>query len=115
MLYYIIPYLLQVMDSELMHSIVGSYLRPPERVFVPTCPQNESHQNHFPVNKQGTSSKVLQSPNSQGNMNVRYSRQLEGWYKRMFVLEILHVSSDAITSNEPRQTSIFNFHFYRLR
>ncbi|XP_040839805.1 centrosomal protein CEP57L1 isoform X2 [Ochotona curzoniae] len=53
------------MDSELMHSIVGSYLRPPERVFVPTCPQNESHQNHFPVNKQGTSSKVLQSPNSQ--------------------------------------------------
>ncbi|XP_058516012.1 centrosomal protein CEP57L1 isoform X2 [Ochotona princeps] len=53
------------MDSELMHSIVGSYLRPPERVFIPTCSQNEPHQNHFPVNKQGTSSKVLQSPNSQ--------------------------------------------------
>ena len=29
-------YSLQIMDSELMHSIVGSYLKPPERVCVPS-------------------------------------------------------------------------------
>ncbi|XP_062042575.1 centrosomal protein CEP57L1 isoform X2 [Lepus europaeus] len=53
------------MDSELMHSIVGSYLRPPERGFIPSFTQNESLQNHYPVNEEVTSSKVLQSPNSQ--------------------------------------------------
>ncbi|XP_069929830.1 centrosomal protein CEP57L1 isoform X6 [Oryctolagus cuniculus] len=53
------------MDSELMHSIVGSYLRPPERGFIPSFTQNESLQNHYSVNEEVTSSKVLQSPNSQ--------------------------------------------------
>uniref|UniRef100_A0A5F9CH93 Centrosomal protein CEP57L1 n=1 Tax=Oryctolagus cuniculus TaxID=9986 RepID=A0A5F9CH93_RABIT len=53
------------MDSELMHSIVGSYLRPPERGFIASFTQNESLQNHYPVNEEVTSSKVLQSPNSQ--------------------------------------------------
>lgn len=48
-----------------MHSIVGSYLRPPERGFIPSFTQNESLQNHYSVNEEVTSSKVLQSPNSQ--------------------------------------------------
>lgn len=48
-----------------MHSIVGSYLRPPERGFIASFTQNESLQNHYPVNEEVTSSKVLQSPNSQ--------------------------------------------------
>ncbi|KAK2502033.1 hypothetical protein MC885_005789, partial [Smutsia gigantea] len=54
------------MDSELMHSIVGSYLKPPERVFVPSFTENdESAQTHHPVNLEVTSPKMLQSPNSQ--------------------------------------------------
>ncbi|XP_029801125.1 centrosomal protein CEP57L1 isoform X2 [Suricata suricatta] len=52
------------MDSELMHSIVGSYLKPPERVFVPSFIQNdESSQTHR--NLEVTSPKMLHSPNSQ--------------------------------------------------
>ncbi|KAM4866065.1 centrosomal protein CEP57L1 isoform 2-T4 [Thomomys bottae] len=53
------------MDSEIIHSIVGSYLKPPERVFVPPFTQNESSQNCYPVNLEGISPKMLQSPNSQ--------------------------------------------------
>ncbi|XP_054425783.1 centrosomal protein CEP57L1 [Pteronotus mesoamericanus] len=54
------------MDSELMHSIVGSYLTPPERVFVPPFTQNdELSQNHHSGNFEATSSKMLHSPNSQ--------------------------------------------------
>ncbi|XP_016073035.1 PREDICTED: centrosomal protein CEP57L1 [Miniopterus natalensis] len=54
------------MDSELMHSIVGSYLKPPERVFVPSFTQNdELSQNHHSVNFEVTSPKMLRSPNSQ--------------------------------------------------
>ncbi|XP_036104663.1 centrosomal protein CEP57L1 isoform X1 [Molossus molossus] len=54
------------MDSELMHSIVGSYLKPPERVFVPSFTQNdELSQNHHSVNFEVTSPKMLHSPNSQ--------------------------------------------------
>lgn len=58
------------MDSELMHSIVGSYLKPPESVFVPSFTENdESSQNHHSVNFEVTSPKMLHSPNSQGNVN----------------------------------------------
>ncbi|KAI5140331.1 centrosomal protein CEP57L1 isoform X2 [Manis pentadactyla] len=54
------------MDSELMHSIVGSYLKPPERVFVPSFTESdESAQTHRPVNLEVTSPKMLHSPNSQ--------------------------------------------------
>uniref|UniRef100_A0A2I3HNA0 Centrosomal protein CEP57L1 n=1 Tax=Nomascus leucogenys TaxID=61853 RepID=A0A2I3HNA0_NOMLE len=53
------------MDSELMHSIVGSYHKPPERVFVPSLIQNEPSQNCHPVNLEVTSPKILHSPNSQ--------------------------------------------------
>ncbi|KAF5919926.1 hypothetical protein HPG69_014291, partial [Diceros bicornis minor] len=55
-----------IMDPELMHSIVGSYLKPPERVFVPSFTQNdESTQTHHSVNLEVTSPKMLHSPNSQ--------------------------------------------------
>nr|KAF6341049.1 centrosomal protein 57 like 1 [Myotis myotis] len=54
------------MDSELMHSIVGSYIKPPERIFAPSFTQNdELPRNHHSVNFKVTSPKMLQSPNSQ--------------------------------------------------
>uniref|UniRef100_A0A2I3GQB5 Cep57 centrosome localisation domain-containing protein n=1 Tax=Nomascus leucogenys TaxID=61853 RepID=A0A2I3GQB5_NOMLE len=53
------------MDSELMHSTVGSYHKPPERVFVPSFTQNEPSQNCHPANLEVTSPKILHSPNSQ--------------------------------------------------
>ncbi|XP_012575795.1 PREDICTED: centrosomal protein CEP57L1 [Condylura cristata] len=54
------------MDSELMHSIVGSYFKPPERVFVPSFTQNkEASQNHHSVNLDVNATKMLHSPNSQ--------------------------------------------------
>ncbi|XP_072687940.1 centrosomal protein CEP57L1 [Canis lupus baileyi] len=57
------------MDSELMHSIVGSYLKPPERVFFPSFTQNnESSQTPHYANFEGTSPKILHSPNSQALM-----------------------------------------------
>ncbi|XP_047713949.1 centrosomal protein CEP57L1 isoform X1 [Prionailurus viverrinus] len=55
-----------IMDSELMHSIVGSYLKPPERVFVPSFAQNnESSQTYRSANLEVTSPKMLHSPNGQ--------------------------------------------------
>uniref|UniRef100_A0A8C9G8P8 Centrosomal protein CEP57L1 n=2 Tax=Piliocolobus tephrosceles TaxID=591936 RepID=A0A8C9G8P8_9PRIM len=56
---------MKIMDSELMHSIVGSYHKPPERVFVPSFTQNEPSQNCHPANLEVTSPKILHSPNSQ--------------------------------------------------
>uniref|UniRef100_A0A8C0XSI1 Centrosomal protein CEP57L1 n=1 Tax=Castor canadensis TaxID=51338 RepID=A0A8C0XSI1_CASCN len=53
------------MDSELIHSVVGSYLQPPEQVFAPSFIQNESSQNCHSVNLEVPSPKMLQSPNSQ--------------------------------------------------
>ncbi|KAM6180650.1 centrosomal protein CEP57L1 isoform 2-T2 [Erethizon dorsatum] len=53
------------MDSELIHSIVGSYLKPPERVFVPPLIQDASSQKCHPVNLEDTAAKMLHSPNSQ--------------------------------------------------
>ncbi|XP_012877803.1 PREDICTED: centrosomal protein CEP57L1 isoform X2 [Dipodomys ordii] len=53
------------MDSELVHSVVGSYLKPPERVFAPPFTQNESSQSCYPLNLEVISPKMLQSPNSQ--------------------------------------------------
>ncbi|XP_045654390.1 centrosomal protein CEP57L1 isoform X3 [Ursus americanus] len=55
-----------IMDSELMHSMVGSYLKPPERVFIPSFSQNyESSQTHHSANLEVTAPKMLHSPNSQ--------------------------------------------------
>ncbi|KAM9666718.1 centrosomal protein CEP57L1 isoform 1-T2 [Trichechus inunguis] len=54
-----------VMDSELMHSIVGSYLKPPERVFVPSFTPYETSQNCHPVNVEVTPPKMFYSPNNQ--------------------------------------------------
>lgn len=49
-----------------MHSMVGSYLKPPERTFVPPFTQNdESSQHPHSGNFEATSSKMLRSPNSQ--------------------------------------------------
>ncbi|XP_021565199.1 centrosomal protein CEP57L1 [Carlito syrichta] len=56
--------LYSVMDSELMHSVVGSYLKPPERVFVPSVTQNETSQSHHPVNLEVTAPKMIHSPNN---------------------------------------------------
>nr|KAF6504362.1 centrosomal protein 57 like 1 [Rousettus aegyptiacus] len=68
------------MDSELMHSIVGSYLKPPESVFVPSFTKNdESSENHHSVNFDVTSPKMLHSPNSQ-------EKQLE--YTKRMVLNV---------------------------
>uniref|UniRef100_A0A8C0RGN5 Centrosomal protein CEP57L1 n=2 Tax=Canis lupus familiaris TaxID=9615 RepID=A0A8C0RGN5_CANLF len=68
------------MDSELMHSIVGSYLKPPERVFFPSFTQNnESSQTPHYANFEGTSPKMLHSPNSQ-------EKQLE--YTKRMVLNV---------------------------
>lgn len=49
-----------------MHSILGSYLKPPERVFVSSFIQNnESFQTDHSVNLELTSPKILHSPNRQ--------------------------------------------------
>uniref|UniRef100_A0A8C7AHS4 Centrosomal protein CEP57L1 n=1 Tax=Neovison vison TaxID=452646 RepID=A0A8C7AHS4_NEOVI len=54
------------MDSELMHSVVGSYHKPPERVFIPSFTQNDAaSQTHHSTNLEATSPKMLHSPNSQ--------------------------------------------------
>ncbi|XP_059257157.1 centrosomal protein CEP57L1 isoform X5 [Mustela nigripes] len=55
-----------IMDSELMHSIVGSYHKPPERVFIPSFTQNDAtSQTHHSTNLEATTPKMLHSPNSQ--------------------------------------------------
>lgn len=55
-----------------MHSMVGSYLKPPERVFIPSFSQNyESSQTHHSANLEVTAPKMLHSPNSQGNSNIK--------------------------------------------
>ncbi|XP_075410110.1 centrosomal protein CEP57L1 isoform X2 [Tenrec ecaudatus] len=54
-----------VMDAELIDSIVGSYLKPPERVFAPSFTQYEASQNYYPVKVEVSPPKMLHSPNSQ--------------------------------------------------
>ncbi|XP_017658504.1 centrosomal protein CEP57L1 isoform X3 [Nannospalax galili] len=54
-----------IMDSELSHSVVGSYLKPPQRMFIPSFTENEPFQNCYAVNSEVTSSKMFNSPNSQ--------------------------------------------------
>ncbi|XP_055472154.1 centrosomal protein CEP57L1 isoform X4 [Psammomys obesus] len=49
------------MNSDLAQSVVGSYLNPPESMYVPSFRQNEAFQNCHPVN----SSKTFNSPNNQ--------------------------------------------------
>ncbi|XP_031204126.1 centrosomal protein CEP57L1 isoform X3 [Mastomys coucha] len=51
----------KTMDSELSHSMVGSYLKPPERTYLPSFTQNEAVQNYHP----GNSPKMFNSPNNQ--------------------------------------------------
>ncbi|KAL1770062.1 centrosomal protein CEP57L1 isoform X1 [Sigmodon hispidus] len=53
------------MDSELSHSVIGSYLNPPDRTRLPSFTQNESAQNYHPVHSEVTSPKILNSPNNQ--------------------------------------------------
>ncbi|KAM5167121.1 centrosomal protein CEP57L1 isoform 2-T6 [Callospermophilus lateralis] len=59
------------MDSELIPSVIGSYIKPPERVFVSSFTKNESelppkmNQNCHPLNLEVTSPKMFHSPNSQ--------------------------------------------------
>uniref|UniRef100_A0A9L0KKK4 Centrosomal protein CEP57L1 n=1 Tax=Equus asinus TaxID=9793 RepID=A0A9L0KKK4_EQUAS len=54
------------MDPELMHSIVGSYLKTPERVLVPSFTQNDqSAPTHHSVSLEVNLPKMLHSPNSQ--------------------------------------------------
>lgn len=49
-----------------MHSIVGSYLKPPERVLVPSFTQNDqSAPTHHSVSLEVNLPKMLHSPNSQ--------------------------------------------------
>lgn len=72
------------MDSELMHSIVGSYRKPPERIFAPSFTQNdELSRNHHSVNFEVTSPKKLHSPNSQGNINIKISLENRGMAQNM--------------------------------
>ncbi|XP_031204124.1 centrosomal protein CEP57L1 isoform X2 [Mastomys coucha] len=52
---------IKTMDSELSHSMVGSYLKPPERTYLPSFTQNEAVQNYHP----GNSPKMFNSPNNQ--------------------------------------------------
>ncbi|XP_014694517.2 centrosomal protein CEP57L1 isoform X2 [Equus asinus] len=55
-----------IMDPELMHSIVGSYLKTPERVLVPSFTQNDqSAPTHHSVSLEVNLPKMLHSPNSQ--------------------------------------------------
>ncbi|XP_059128472.1 centrosomal protein CEP57L1 isoform X1 [Peromyscus eremicus] len=53
------------MDSELSQSVIGSYLNPPERMYLPSFTQNEASQNCHPVNSEVTSPKMFNSPNNQ--------------------------------------------------
>ncbi|KAL6091496.1 hypothetical protein STEG23_032307, partial [Scotinomys teguina] len=53
------------MDSELSHSVIGSYLNPPERMYFPSFTQNKASQNCHPVNSEITSPTMLNSPNNQ--------------------------------------------------
>uniref|UniRef100_A0A8C9QNX2 Centrosomal protein CEP57L1 n=1 Tax=Spermophilus dauricus TaxID=99837 RepID=A0A8C9QNX2_SPEDA len=73
------------MDSELIPSVIGSYIKPPERVFVSSFTKNESelppkmNQNCHPLNLEVTSPKMFHSPNSQ-------EKQLE--YTKRMVLNV---------------------------
>lgn len=61
-----------------MHSIVGSYHKPPERVFIPSFTQNDAtSQTHHSTNLEATTPKMLHSPNSQGNSNMKSYLKLE--------------------------------------
>ncbi|CAH6778263.1 Cep57l1 [Phodopus roborovskii] len=53
------------MDSELSHSVIGSYLNPPERMYLPSFIQNEPSQNGHPVNSEVIPPKMFNSPNNQ--------------------------------------------------
>lgn len=53
------------MDSELSHSVIGSYLNPPEKMYPPSFIKNETSQIGHPVNLEVTTPKVINSPNNQ--------------------------------------------------
>lgn len=52
---------IKTMDAELPHSMIGSYLNPPERMYLPSFSQTEASQNCHP----GSSPKMFNSPNNQ--------------------------------------------------
>ncbi|XP_041510567.1 centrosomal protein CEP57L1 isoform X2 [Microtus oregoni] len=53
------------MDSELSHSVIGSYHNPPERMCPPLFIKNETPQIGHPVNSEVTPPKMINSPNNQ--------------------------------------------------
>lgn len=63
------------MDSELSHSVIGSYLNPPEKMYPPSFIKNETSQIGHPVNLEVTTPKVINSPNNQGNISIKLYRQ----------------------------------------
>lgn len=72
------------MDSELSHSVIGSYLNPPERMYPPSFIKNETSQIGHPVNLEVTTPKMINSPNNQGNINMKLYRkfgQATAWTK----------------------------------
>nr|XP_048281238.1 centrosomal protein CEP57L1 isoform X2 [Myodes glareolus] len=56
---------LLTMDSELSHSVIGSYLNPPEKMYPPSFIKNETSQIGHPVNLEVTTPKMINSPNNQ--------------------------------------------------
>ena len=63
------------MDSELSHSVIGSYLNPPEKMYPPSFIKNETSQIGHPVNLEVTTPKMINSPNNQGNINMKLYRK----------------------------------------
>lgn len=63
------------MDSELSQSVIGSYLNPPERMHPPSFIKNETSQIGHPVNSEVTPPKMINSPNNQGNINMKLYRK----------------------------------------
>ncbi|XP_049976456.1 centrosomal protein CEP57L1 isoform X3 [Alexandromys fortis] len=53
------------MDSELSHSVIGSYHNPPERMCPPLLIKNETPQIGHPVNSEVIPPKMINSPNNQ--------------------------------------------------
>lgn len=80
-----------------MHSIVGSYLKPPERVLVPSFTQNDqSAPTHHSVSLEVNLPKMLHSPNSQGNANINSYLKLGEWYEVCYIKLHLNIENNAI-------------------
>lgn len=102
-----------------MHSIVGSYLKPPERVFVPSFIQSdESSQNHYSVNFGVSAVKMLPSPNSQGKVNIKPYLKLGEWYKVCYIKLHFYVENNVIEYLILKKITNFDSvakNFYKIR